>query len=249
MAPQPTSEPQGRQNGSDLASRELMEAGVALSFGIPGIQNLAMYAGLERAGARAVLIANEESAAFAAAGVFEATRGQEIACANLIGGPGITHALAGIAIAHEQQVPMLVLTAGIKRGAAHASHRFQLHDVDNLGGTPRRTPETRAASARGRGSWSLPLHPAPPTEYQYAPETRAASARGRGGPACYPCTQHTPLLPDRIPTCDPTLYSPQRGDQSGDDAGDRGGYSARPTGCALPRRHPAVWPGRRRDPE
>eukprot|EP00966_Prymnesium_polylepis_P140977 3255415-Prymnesium_polylepis.1 len=131
MASKPT---EARLNGSDLAARELIDAGVVLSFGIPGIQNLAMYAGLERAGACAVLIANEESAAFAAAGVFEASGGKEIACCNLIGGPGITHALAGIAIAQAQQVPMLVLSAGIKRGAAHASHRFQLHDVDNLGG-------------------------------------------------------------------------------------------------------------------
>ena len=123
-----------RVNGSDLAAKELIDAGVALSFGIPGIQNLAMYAALERAGARAVLIANEESAAFIAAGVFEASGRKEIACANLIGGAGITHALAGIAIAHAQQVPMLVLSAGIKRGSVHATHRFQLHDVDNLGG-------------------------------------------------------------------------------------------------------------------
>ncbi|KAL1511784.1 hypothetical protein AB1Y20_005070 [Prymnesium parvum] len=122
-----------RTNGADLAAAELIDAGVSMSFGIPGIQNLAMYAGLERAGARAVLIANEESAAFAAAGVFAASGGVEIACVNLIGGPGITHALAGITIAYDQQVPMLVLTAGIKRGPAHASHRFQLHDVDNLG--------------------------------------------------------------------------------------------------------------------
>ena len=152
-----------RWNGSDLAAKELIDAGVVLSFGIPGIQNLAMYAALERAGARAILIANEESAAFAVAGVFEASGGTEIACCNLIGGPGITHALAGIAIAHEQQVPMLVLTAGIKRGPAHATHRFQLHDVDNLGGAratlfcsrskargPRREPRSPSRASRPR---------------------------------------------------------------------------------------------------
>ena len=122
-----------RPTGSDVAAAVLRDERVHFFFGIPGIQNLAMYAGLERAGSRAVLIANEESAAFAAAGVFEASGGTEIACVNIIGGPGVTHALAGIALAMQQQIPMLVLTAGIKTGAAHKSHRFQLHDVDNLG--------------------------------------------------------------------------------------------------------------------
>jgi len=140
---------------ADVVARVLIEEQVHFFFGIPGIQNLALYSGLERAGARAVLISNEESAAFAAAGVFEATDGTEMACVNIIGkirprspllrttrsrclfvsagGPGVTHALAGIAVAKDQEIPMLVLTAGIKTGPAHRQHKFQLHDVDNLG--------------------------------------------------------------------------------------------------------------------
>ena len=115
--------PSRRLTGSDVAAEVLRDERVHFFFGIPGIQNLAMYAGLERTGSRAVLISNEESAAFAAMGVFLASGGEEVACANIIGGPGVTHALAGIAIAAEQQIPMLVLTAGIKRGAAHTNHR------------------------------------------------------------------------------------------------------------------------------
>ena len=111
-----------RLTGSDVASEVLRNERVRFFFGIPGIQNLAMYAGLERTGSRAILISNEESAAFAAMGVFLASGGEEIACVNIIGGPGVTHALAGVAIAAEQQIPMLVLTAGIKRGPAHANH-------------------------------------------------------------------------------------------------------------------------------
>ena len=107
---------------SQVTAEVLRDERVHFSLGIPGIQNLTMYAGLERTGSRAVLISNEESAAFAAAGIFEASQGTEIACVNIIGGPGVTHALAGIAIAHAQQVPMLVLTAGIKTGVAHKSH-------------------------------------------------------------------------------------------------------------------------------
>ena len=92
--------PSMRWTGSDLAAKELVDAGVVLFVGTPGIQNRAMDSALERAGARPILVANEASAAFAVAGIFESSEGTEIACANLIGGPGITHALVGIAIAY-----------------------------------------------------------------------------------------------------------------------------------------------------
>lgn len=53
---------------------------------------------------------------------------RRLGCACVIGGPGVTHALAGIACAFRDRTPMLVLTAGVRAGA----ERFQLHDVDNL---------------------------------------------------------------------------------------------------------------------
>eukprot|EP00966_Prymnesium_polylepis_P120080 2775059-Prymnesium_polylepis.1 len=43
---------------------------------------------------------------------------------------------------------MLVLSAGIKRSAAHANHRFQLHDVDNLGGAPSQPPFNALVACR-----------------------------------------------------------------------------------------------------
>ena len=57
------------KSGGEAVVEALIENGVDTVFGIPGIQNLAMYAGLERTDSRAVLISNEESAAFAAMGV------------------------------------------------------------------------------------------------------------------------------------------------------------------------------------
>ena len=177
-----------RWTGSDLAAKELVDAGVILSVGTPGIQNRAMDSALERAGARPILVANEASAASAVAGIFEASEGTEIACANLIGGPGITHALAGIAIAHEQQVPMLVLTTGIRRGSVHATHRFQLHDVDNLGGA-RANPLTGLrdlprAQTPDRASRSLPLPTAPPSLTHYAATCSVTCGDQVGHHAC-----------------------------------------------------------------
>ena len=184
------------RTGSDLTAEVLADERVHFFFGIPGIQNLAMYAGLERAGSRAVLISNEESAAFAAAGVFEASDGCEIACVNIIGGPGVTHALAGIAIAMEQQVPMLVLTAGIKTGVAHKTHRFQLHDVDNLGMLRPVTKGVRAPQTDGEIvevlRWAVRLATTPP----YGPVGVEMAVRQphHQDPASLPATPAAPLL-------------------------------------------------------
>ena len=72
------------------------------------------------------LIGNEEAAAYMAWATWHSE--QKLGCACVIGGPGVTHALAGVACALRDRTPMLVLTAGVRAG----SERFQLHDVDNL---------------------------------------------------------------------------------------------------------------------
>ncbi|HSM60696.1 MAG TPA: thiamine pyrophosphate-binding protein, partial [Longimicrobiales bacterium] len=66
-----------------------------------------------------------QSASFMADGVWRASGG--MACANLVPGAGLTHALSGIAEAFMDQVPMLVLGCGIRLDTGRA---FQLHDVD-----------------------------------------------------------------------------------------------------------------------
>jgi acetolactate synthase-1/2/3 large subunit len=50
-----------------------------------------------------------------------------MACANLVPGAGLTHALSGICEAWLDNVPMLVLGCGIRRDTGRA---YQLHDVD-----------------------------------------------------------------------------------------------------------------------
>ena len=111
-----------------VAAVALREAGVRFCFGIPGVQNLKLYEGLTDCGVENVLIANEEAAGFAAAAIWQSGRG--LACVNIIGGPGITHAAPGLLKATREGVAMLVLTTGIKQ---KTKRRFQLHDVDNLG--------------------------------------------------------------------------------------------------------------------
>ena len=122
-------------SGGEIVVEALRLAGVARLFGIPGVQNLALYnaicsppevgTALED-GMAMHLIGNEEAAAYMAWGVWHKER--RLGCACLIGGPGVTHALAGVACAFRDRTPLIVLTAGVRAG----NERFQLHDVDNL---------------------------------------------------------------------------------------------------------------------
>jgi thiamine pyrophosphate-dependent acetolactate synthase large subunit-like protein len=135
--------------GDVLVALALRAARVGLCFGIPGVQNLKLYEALadldlSSSTVRTVLVANEECIGYAACaawrtGAIEGVGLHErpLPCVNVIGGPGITHALPGIAMALRERCAMLVLTTGVKLGAGGAGgpdrHRFQLHDVDNLG--------------------------------------------------------------------------------------------------------------------
>ncbi|CAE8625301.1 unnamed protein product [Polarella glacialis] len=127
--------PGSEHTGAEVVVEALRLAGVRRLFGIPGVQNLALYGAMctQPSSGRASedevamhLIGNEEAAAFLAWGAWHGEG--RLACVCIIGGPGVTHALSGIACAHRDHTPMLVLTAGVRSG----KERFQLHDVDNL---------------------------------------------------------------------------------------------------------------------
>lgn len=132
-APQLKLQPGNIHSGGEIVVEALRLSGVERLFGIPGVQNLALYnaiccpQGKPQAGDVAMhLIGNEEAAAYMAWGVWH--KEKRLGCACLIGGPGVTHSLAGVACAFRDGTPMLVLTAGVRAG----NERFQLHDVDNL---------------------------------------------------------------------------------------------------------------------
>ena len=133
-------QPDRMHSGGEMVVEALRLSGVERLFGIPGVQNLALYNAICRPqdkqdkaredgedGEVAMhLIGNEEAAAYMAWGVWH--KEKRLGCACLIGGPGVTHALAGVACAFRDGTPMIVLTAGVRAG----NERFQLHDVDNL---------------------------------------------------------------------------------------------------------------------
>ncbi len=114
--------------GGQLVVRALEDEGIRFAFGIPGTHNIELYDALADSDkVRAVLVTDEQSASFMADAVWRATG--ELACANLVPGAGLTHALSGVAEAFMDSVPMLVLACGIRRDVDRA---YQLHDIDQL---------------------------------------------------------------------------------------------------------------------
>jgi acetolactate synthase-1/2/3 large subunit len=115
-------------SGGEIVVRALEAERIPFTFGIPGTHNIELYDALAGSTTvRPVLVTDEQSASFMADGVWRASG--RMACANLVPGAGLTHALSGIAEAFLDNVPMLVLGCGIRRDTGHA---FQLHDVDQL---------------------------------------------------------------------------------------------------------------------
>ncbi len=185
-----------KMTGGELVVRALEDEGIRFTFGIPGTHNIELYDALaESARLRAVLVTDEQSAGFMADAVWRASG--ELACANLVPGAGLTHALSGIAEAWMDTVPMLVLGCGIRRDTTRA---YQLHDIDQLAmvapvtkGTFRPAsgteiyPIIRKACALARGGRPGPVMVEIPVEqYLFRHEVDEASLSFPAGPGPRP---------------------------------------------------------------
>ncbi len=116
-----------KANTGELVARALEDCGARFTFGIPGTHNIELYDALEDSTVKPILVTDEQCASFMADAVSRTTSG--LGVANVVPGAGVTHALSGIAEAFMDNVPLLVLTCGIRQDTGRA---FQLHDVDQL---------------------------------------------------------------------------------------------------------------------
>ena len=114
--------------GADLVVKALEAEGVRFTFGIPGTHNFELYDALERSEQiTPVLVTDEQSGAFMADGMSRTS--DSIGVLNIVPGAGVSHALSGIAEAWMDNIPLLVLTCGIRNDTGKV---YQLHDVDQL---------------------------------------------------------------------------------------------------------------------
>lgn len=136
--------------GAALVRRALEDEGIRLAFGIPGTHNIELYDELARSETvQAVLVTDEQSASFMADAAWRASG--VMACANLVPGAGLTHAMSGIAEAFLDAVPLLVLGCGIRRDTGMA---YQLHDVDQ---SALAAPVTKATFRPEKGEEIYPV--------------------------------------------------------------------------------------------
>jgi len=105
-------------SGADLIAARLAAEGITFAFGIPGGEVLALAAALERAGIRFVLARHENAAGFMAEGAWHATGKPGVLLTTI--GPGMANAVNVIANAHQDRVPMIVLTGCIDHAMAES---------------------------------------------------------------------------------------------------------------------------------
>ncbi len=149
--------------GADLVARRLAAAGIRHAFGMPGGEVLALVAALERAGIRFVLTRHETAAGFMAEAVWHATGAPGLLVTTL--GPGLTNAVNVIANAHQDRVPLIVISGCVDAGLAD-SYTHQIIDHAAL-----MRPITKATFRAQAG-----------TEDLVTDKAVAIALRGRPGP-------------------------------------------------------------------
>ncbi|MFQ6551802.1 thiamine pyrophosphate-binding protein [Aestuariibius insulae] len=95
-------------SAADVLARRLYEAGCRHAFGMPGGEVLTIVDALTRAGIEMILAKHENAAAFMAEGVYHRTGVPGILVATV--GPGALNGVNAVANAHQDRVPLIVLT-------------------------------------------------------------------------------------------------------------------------------------------
>lgn len=93
---------------SELIVRYLERLGVEVLFGMPGAHVLPIYDRLHGSRVKSVLVKHEQGAAFMAGGYCRVSHGVSACIATA--GPGATNLVTGIANAHAERLPVLVIT-------------------------------------------------------------------------------------------------------------------------------------------
>src|SRR5215813_1954278 len=160
--------------GGQLIVECLVRHGVDVVFGIPGAHTVAIYDALYRhTKIRHILVRNEQSAVLMADGYARATGKAGVCCVTT--GPGVTNAATGLAVAHGDSIPVLLIssqvhseTAKQRRGLFHAMDQLTLTKPitkwNGCADRPAQIPQMMAeairvltSDRRGAGHLEIPL--------------------------------------------------------------------------------------------
>ena len=113
---------------ADHLARRLFEAGCRHAFGMPGGEVLTVLDALARAGIEVTLTRHENAAAFMAEGTWHRTGAPGILVATL--GPGVLNGVNAIANAHQDRVPLIVISGCVDADEALTySHQILDHEA------------------------------------------------------------------------------------------------------------------------
>jgi thiamine pyrophosphate-dependent acetolactate synthase large subunit-like protein len=119
-----------RMTGGQLIVECLVRHGVEVVFGMPGAHTIAIYDALYRhPKIQHILVRHEQSAALMADGYARATGKLGVCCVTT--GPGVTNAATGLAVAHGDSIPVLLISSQIHSEAAK-KRRGLFHAMDQL---------------------------------------------------------------------------------------------------------------------
>jgi acetolactate synthase-1/2/3 large subunit len=101
-----------KDTAAAVMAKYLEQEGVEYVFGVPGGHILPFYDGLHRTTSiKPILTKHEAGGAFLAYGYAAVTGRLGVCCATV--GPGATNAVTGVAAAHMDSIPMLVMTGQV----------------------------------------------------------------------------------------------------------------------------------------
>jgi len=110
-------------NGAEALAKALVDSGIQMIFGIPGVHNLVLFEALRRAGLRIIPTTHEQGAGFMANGYARATGKPGVFV--MVPGPGLTNALTPITEALVDSTPMLAIVTNVPQ----SNRSFQMHEI------------------------------------------------------------------------------------------------------------------------
>lgn len=114
-------------NGARAIATALVEAGVRVAFGLPGVHNLALWPACAEAGVRIVGSRHEQGCAYAADGFARSTAGVGVALVTT--GPGAANTLGAVGEAWACHSPVVVVATDIPSGQRRPGrYRGVLHE-------------------------------------------------------------------------------------------------------------------------
>src|SRR5438094_8582101 len=115
--------------GAEITIRCLQEEGVEYVFGYPGGAVLNIYDELfKQDKVKPVLVRHEQGAVHAADGYSRSSH--KVGVALVTSGPGVTNAVTGIATAHMDSIPLVVITGQVP---THAIGQDAFQECDTVG--------------------------------------------------------------------------------------------------------------------